>query len=65
MEKTKRDCKKAILILVVLLAVFCMADINPIHAIEVVGANTGLRVNVSDVLVPTDNLAPGDTKALQ
>ncbi|NLM09995.1 MAG: hypothetical protein GX213_04305, partial [Clostridiaceae bacterium] len=62
MEKTKRDCKKAILILVVLLAVFCMADINPIHAIEVVGANTGLRVNVSDVLVPTDNLAPGDTK---
>jgi len=62
LEKTKRDCKKAILILVVLLAVFCMADINPIHAIEVVGANTGLRVNVSDVLVPTDNLAPGDTK---
>lgn len=32
------------------------------YAIEVIGAETGLRVNVSGILAPTDNLAPGDTE---
>lgn len=59
----KRSCMKIALITIIFLMVFCAAGINPVYAtVEVVGDNTGLRVKVSDVLVPTDNLNPGDTK---
>lgn len=54
---------KSILISFIFLVAFCVTYISHVYAIEVIGANTGLKVNVSDVLVSTDNLAPGDTKA--
>lgn len=63
LDKMRRKPAKSILfILVFLVAVIALGSLNT-YAVEVVGAKTGLRVNVSDVLVPTDNLAPGDTKA--
>jgi len=54
---------KSILITFVFLAAFCVIGINPVYAIEVEGAYTGLKVSVSETLVPTDNLVPGDTKS--
>lgn len=44
-----------------LIASMAIGSVNA-YAIEVEGSETGLRVKASDVLVPTDNLGPGDTK---
>lgn len=63
MEKKTGYCIKSILITFVFLAAFCVIGINPVYAIEVEGAYTGLKVSVSETLVPTDNLVPGDTKS--
>jgi hypothetical protein len=56
--------KSAISILIALLFLTASVAIGSVnaYAIEVEGSETGLRVNASDVLVPTDNLGPGDTK---
>lgn len=63
MEKKTGYCIKSILITFVFLAAFCVTGINPAYAIEVEGAHTGLTVSVSETLMPTDNLVPGDTKS--
>lgn len=60
----KKNSKSATSILLALLFLIASTVIGSVNAfaIEVEGSETGLRVNVSGVLVPTDNLAPGDTK---
>jgi len=63
LEKKTGYCIKSILITFVFLAAFCVTGINPAYAIEVEGAHTGLTVSVSETLMPTDNLVPGDTKS--
>lgn len=63
MKKKTGFNKKSILITIVLLAAYCVTGVIPVNAIEVEGANTGLTVRVSETLVPTDNLVPGDTKS--
>ena len=63
MEKKTGYCIKSILITFCFPGSLCVIGINPVYAIEVEGANTGLTVRVSETLVPTDNLVPGDTKS--
>jgi len=60
----RNNKKSTIYILIALLFLIASIAISSVNAfaIEVEGSETGLRVNVSDVLVPTDSLAPGDTK---
>jgi len=58
----KSDWKKAIILIVVILTVSYLVGTNPVLAIEIIGANSGLRVSVDEIPVQTDDLAPGDTK---
>lgn len=63
MDKYKSKSPLSILIAVmILLGCMAMGSTNA-DALEVAGENTGLRIKVSDVLVETDNLGPGDTKS--
>lgn len=52
---------KCILIMIFLIGAISIGSINA-YAVEVVGENTGLKVKLSDTLIDTDNLNPGDTK---
>lgn len=58
----KSDWKKAIILIVVILTVSYLVGTNPVLAIEIIGANSGLKVSIDEIPVQTDDLAPGDTK---
>jgi hypothetical protein len=62
LDKIHRKSAISILIAIMfLIASLAIGSVNA-YAIELEGAETGLKVNTSGVLVSTDNLAPGDTK---
>lgn len=63
MDRFKNKSSKSNLIVIMFL-IYCIAlGSTDAYAVEIVGENTGLRVKLSDVLVNTDNLSPGDTKS--
>ncbi|ANX01205.1 hypothetical protein CSTERLE_06290 [Thermoclostridium stercorarium subsp. leptospartum DSM 9219] len=62
MSNKKNLVAKAVLITAFSLAALCTFCIIQVNAIEVVGTDTGLRVELSGNPVPTGNLTPGDTK---
>ncbi|NLY18794.1 MAG: hypothetical protein GX045_07555 [Clostridiaceae bacterium] len=60
-KKTKKSAIYNLIAVMFLVASMAIGTVNA-YAVEVEGSETGLRVYTSDVLVPTDNLGPGDTK---